>query len=133
LDQLEQRLIALMTTRLARAQGRLRPARERLALASPRRRLDRLGLILTTLSQRLGRAQARLIETRQARLIHAAAGLEARSPLATLARGYAIVTRLPEGLVLRSPEQATPGTRIQARLAEGAVIAVVTEAASESS
>lgn len=133
LDQLEQRLIALMTTRLARAQGRLRPAQERLALTSPRRRLDRLGLILTTLSQRLERAQARLIETKQARLIRVAAGLEARSPLATLARGYAIVTRLPEGLVLRSPEQAPPGTRIQARLAEGAVIAVVTETASESS
>jgi exodeoxyribonuclease VII large subunit len=129
LDQLEQRLVALLSSRLARAQSRLRPLASRLALASPRRRLERSGLAVAALQQRLARARSRLIETRHERLMRAVAGLEARSPLATLARGYAIVTRLPGGEIVRAPDQAPAGTRIQARLAQGVLTAVVDGAA----
>jgi exodeoxyribonuclease VII large subunit len=57
--------------------------------------------------------------------MRAVAGLEARSPLATIARGYAIVTRLPDGEIVRAPEEAPPGTRIEARLAKGRLTAIV--------
>jgi exodeoxyribonuclease VII large subunit len=125
LDQLEQRLVSLLSNRLGQARARLRPAAARLSLASPGRRLERIGSAVAALEQRLVRARARLAETRRERLMRAIAGLEARSPLATIARGYAIVTRLPEGEIVRAPEQAPPGTRIEARLAKGKITAVV--------
>jgi exodeoxyribonuclease VII large subunit len=49
----------------------------------------------------------------------------ALSPLATLERGYAIVTRSDDGVLLRSSEQVAPGTRIEARLSQGRVRARV--------
>jgi exodeoxyribonuclease VII large subunit len=125
LDQLEQRLVSLVSSRLAQARARLYPLATRLEGASPRGRLAQVRSSVAALDQRLARARMRLAETRRERLLRAVAGLEARSPLATLARGYAIVTRLPEGTIVRSPEQAPPGTRIEARLAEGRLIADV--------
>lgn len=125
LDQLEQRLTSLLSNRLAQSQFRLRPVTARLSAASPVRRIERFGLAVATLRQRLVRARVRLAETRRERLMRAVAGLEARSPLATLARGYAIVTRLPEGEIIRAPEQTPAGTRIEARLAKGKITAVV--------
>lgn len=67
-------------------------------------------------------AAARVAEVRRERLTLAVQGLEARSPLATLARGYAIVTRLSDGLILRDAAQAPPGTQVRARLAHGELI-----------
>ncbi|MBS1201935.1 MAG: exodeoxyribonuclease large subunit, partial [Chromatiaceae bacterium] len=74
---------------------------------------------------RLHQAQARAAEQRGERLARAVAGLEARSPLATLARGYAIVTRVTDGVIIRNASEAPPGTLIAARLAEGSLRAVV--------
>jgi exodeoxyribonuclease VII large subunit len=53
--------------------------------------------------------------------------LHAVSPLATLDRGYAIVTRLPGGELLRSADEVTRGERIEARLAVGRIRARVEE------
>ncbi|MBK1643595.1 exodeoxyribonuclease VII large subunit [Thiocapsa imhoffii] len=128
LDQLEQRLVALLERRLTQAQERLRPLATRLALRSPQHRLEGLRLSLLALQRRLLQGQGRVVEWQRERLARAAAGLQARSPLATIARGYAIVTRLPEGDIVRAPEQAPPGTRIAARLAQGTVHAVVESA-----
>jgi exodeoxyribonuclease VII large subunit len=56
--------------------------------------------------------------------------LNAVSPLATLDRGYAIVTS-PEGAVLRDAAEAPPGTVVEARLASGRLRATVTESSPE--
>jgi exodeoxyribonuclease VII large subunit len=69
----------------------------------------------------------RVTEVRRGRLTLAVQGLQARSPLATLARGYAIVTRLPDRLILRDAAQAPPGTQVRARLADGELICRVEE------
>ncbi|MGH8507702.1 MAG: exodeoxyribonuclease VII large subunit [Gammaproteobacteria bacterium] len=45
--------------------------------------------------------------------------LQAVSPLATLERGYAIVTRLPGGEILRDAARVAPGCQIDTRLARG--------------
>jgi exodeoxyribonuclease VII large subunit len=50
--------------------------------------------------------------------------LKAVSPLATLARGYAIVTG-EHGEILRNSSDAPPGTTIEARLAQGRIRAKV--------
>jgi exodeoxyribonuclease VII large subunit len=48
------------------------------------------------------------------------------SPLATLSRGFAVVTRVDDGTLLRDASQAPPGTAIEARLSNGRVRAQVT-------
>ena len=52
--------------------------------------------------------------------------LNAVSPLATLDRGYAIVSRVSGGIV-RSAAEVGPGTLIEARLAVGKITAKVEE------
>jgi exodeoxyribonuclease VII large subunit len=51
--------------------------------------------------------------------------LGALSPLATLERGYAIVTRSSDGELVSSSTAAGKGTEIDVRLAEGALSATV--------
>ena len=50
------------------------------------------------------------------------------APSATLARGYSVVQKVVPGSdpeVLRSVEDAPPGTQLRVRVADGAVIAAV--------
>ncbi|MBA2307752.1 MAG: exodeoxyribonuclease VII large subunit, partial [Pseudonocardiales bacterium] len=72
-------------------------------------------------------------------LAHLRARLTTLGPAATLARGYAIVQRVPAGEphdpagsrplpVLRSVTEAEPGSMLRIRLADGAVPAVVASA-----
>ena len=70
----------------------------------------------------------RLIDSESRTIEHLRARLTTLGPAATLARGYAVVQRVvadgdPE--VLRSVEDAPPGTQIRVRLADGAVRAAV--------
>lgn len=127
LDNLERRLLAAAAVQLDGARQRLAPVAARLAANSPGHRLPALGLGTGVLRRRLALAIARVMEVRRDRLVLAVQGLEARSPLATLARGYAIVTRLPEGAILRDAAQAPPGTRVKARLGRGELICRVEE------
>ncbi|MBK1721144.1 exodeoxyribonuclease VII large subunit [Thiocystis violacea] len=125
LDRAELRLKALMTERVGLARRRLQPLMDRLLVLSPDHRVERGQLALHALRQRLIRSQAELLAHRRERLMRAVAGLEARSPLATLTRGYAIVTKLPGGEIIRDPSEVASGERIRARVAGGVLEAVV--------
>jgi exodeoxyribonuclease VII large subunit len=131
LDQLERRLSEAVQARLREAQDRLFPQRSRLLGRSPKDRLVRASAALEGLTGRLRWAQGRVAEQCRQRLARAAGGLEARSPLATLARGYAIVTRVQDGAIVQSPADAPPGTPIQARLREGRLRARVEPSAGQ--
>ncbi len=103
----------------------LRALTARLQANSPRarfRRLEherqRLDLLLTALMHRC-------LERNRARLHQAMQALHTLSPLATLERGYAIVTRLPSGELLRAASGCAPGERVRARLARGELECVV--------
>ncbi|MGA7978943.1 MAG: exodeoxyribonuclease VII large subunit [Chromatiaceae bacterium] len=127
IDDLERRLIGAIRRRLDRGRGRWQPIDSRLASASPRRSLDRLRLETRGLERRLFRAMPRVQQLLRERLARAVHALETVSPLATLARGYAIVRLLPGGRVLTDAEAADPGARIEARLAKGSLICRVEE------
>jgi exodeoxyribonuclease VII large subunit len=131
LDQLERRLTEGIRGRLRGARDRLAPQGTRLLGLSPQGRLGRASATLEGLARRLHWAQGRGDEQRRQRLARAIDGLEARSPLATLARGYAIVTRVQDGAIVRCPEDALPGTPIEARLKEGRLRAVVEQPSGE--
>jgi len=52
-------------------------------------------------------------------LVNLSCALQAVSPLATLERGYAVVTLLPGGEIVRDAARVAPGCEIDARLARG--------------
>ncbi|MDO4501928.1 MAG: exodeoxyribonuclease VII large subunit [Coriobacteriia bacterium] len=78
-------------------------------------------------SRRLTSLAPRLLDGYRRQVGLSAAQLEALSPVAVLSRGYAIA-RDPQGDVLRSVDQVTPGQDITVRVADGTVAASVTGA-----
>ncbi len=125
LDELQSRALAAMR-RECRSRGErlLRLAAE-LAAVSPAPRVAALRQRATQAAKRLAPALGHGIALARGRLEATLRALQATSPLATLARGYAIVTRAADGAVLRDPEAAPPGTEIDARLARGSLRARV--------
>jgi exodeoxyribonuclease VII large subunit len=105
----------------------------RAALDAARRRLDvaasgrlaRDGQRVAQLSERLRRAPETFVERRRAAVDLVAARLQALSPLATLARGYAIVRA--GGEAVREATSVGPGDLLEIELAAGALGARVEE------
>ena len=93
-------------------------AAARLALGASRVRIDRL-------DARLQRAGSAHVAKANHRLALCSRALDAVSPLATLSRGFAIVTRA-DGTLLTDAALAGEGEDIEARLARGTVVARVT-------
>ena len=60
-------------------------------------------------------------------LARLAASLDALSPLASLARGYAVVKTRKNRQIVRSYNQAPKGTELEITLAEGSLISQVTK------
>jgi exodeoxyribonuclease VII large subunit len=87
------------------------------ALRDRERRLDEL-------RQRMDRAVRAKLARAEHQLQHAAARLQALSPLNVLARGYSL-TRSAEGHVIASADQARPGEAIEILLADGMLTATV--------
>ena len=103
---------------------RLRWLTGRAALVSPSTRLTQQRLLVENLNQRLHRAWRHGLDSRGKKLLLLVRTLNAVSPLATLERGYAIVS-VEGGEILRNAEHAKPGTIIEARLAQGRIRAKV--------
>jgi exodeoxyribonuclease VII large subunit len=118
LDELEQSLVRALRRRLQERRERLRWLMGRAALLSPSTRLTQQRLLLESLVARLYRAGQHALDSRRERLLPLVRTLNAVSPLATLERGYAIVS-LEGGDILRNAADAKPGTVIEARLAHG--------------
>lgn len=88
----------------------------------------RLALLAGRFSQRLGllmRSVRPAVEARMKRFGEAAARLDALSPLAVLSRGYALATT-PEGRILLSATDVSPGDAVVVRLSRGRLRATVT-------
>ena len=99
---------------------RLSPSRQ---IAEGRQRVD-------DLLARAGRAARSGLSLKQERLTGATRALEAISPAATLARGYAIV-RDANGNVLRRATDVDSGDRLAVQLYEGALSVIVDEDTNE--
>ncbi|NLA66697.1 MAG: exodeoxyribonuclease VII large subunit [Gammaproteobacteria bacterium] len=112
------RLQAAWRARDAALRARLRHADAVLRATRPDRRLALLRERLATLAPRPQAAVARRLQADALRLRGLARSLEAVSPLATVARGYAIL-RHPDGRVVRSVADVAPGDRLSARLGDG--------------
>ncbi len=130
LDELRLRLEAAAIRRLGMRSQHISVLTERLRRQDVALRIAATHRRLQTSAQRLQSTATRAVVTSQSRLSRAAARLDALSPLAVLARGYALVY-LQDGAgsrtLLRSAAEVTPGALVHARLAHGTVEAKVTQ------
>lgn len=125
LDELETRLRRSMRARLNQDARQLHNLAQRLSPRLPRDQLRYLRQRLLQLATGLPRAMQYRLETLRQSLLAQAHALETVSPLATLARGYAIVNDEQGNLVTRYSQVST-GATIRTRLAEGTLVSVVT-------
>jgi exodeoxyribonuclease VII large subunit len=131
----EQRLIADLRRRSAQAlrhwvsreQRALTQLRSRPVLAEPLTALVARADEIHRARAAVRRDIRRLVAAETERVGHLGARLATLGPAATLARGYAVVQTVPDAgpaAVLRSVDDAPPGTRMRVRVADGAVGAV---------
>jgi len=99
----------------------------RLQQQAPGRRIAVLASQVASARQRLGAALQRDLAALRERLAGAAASLDALSPLATLARGFAIVQTAADGVIVRDSRSVRPGDMVTARLAQGRLSCKVLE------
>lgn len=127
LDELEARLAGNVRLLLHALRHRHAELETRLQSHSPVQHLLRVRGTLDSLRQRLGFATHERLGGFRTRLGLAARSLHTVSPLATLERGYAIVSDAGNGRVLSSIAQLRTQQTVQARLADGTFTAQVGE------
>lgn len=93
---------------------------ERLAAQHPRVRIAKARARLHELERRLIQAGKGMTADLRPQLARAAGKLDALSPLAVLARGYALV-ETPEGTLVRDAAEVAPGSALHVRLHRGAL------------
>ena len=117
-QEAHRRLESLWREQLERRRASLRHAAAVLRATQPKRRLAMLRERLLALGPRQQAAIARELQRDAMKLGGLARSLEAVSPLATVARGYALVTR-EDGSLVRSVTQVQEGDALRARLGDG--------------
>ena len=126
LDDFEQRLAAAIRGSLHGYRSRVSDLHARLAHESPVGRVRDCLARHAALHGRLLRAADQSLARAQQRLGVAVRMLDTVSPLATLSRGFAIVTRVTDGALLTRADSVAPEEEIEARLANGRIRARVT-------
>jgi len=125
LRNLRQVLTGAVRHDLVRRARVLEQIRTRLLQRSPAVEVQYSVRQLTQLKERLRSAGTGGLERVANRLNLAGRALHSVSPLATLERGYAIVSDAETGKVLNDASDTKPGTGITARLASGSIDATV--------
>ncbi|OMH33959.1 exodeoxyribonuclease VII large subunit [Motiliproteus sp. MSK22-1] len=126
LDELELRLKRQLKYSLNLYQQRLSHLDYRLTQQSPDRKIDYLQTRQQELYQRLKRGMSLQLDKRRVQLASQSHALQAVSPLATLSRGYAIVSD-QQGHIVRNTSDISIGDTLQTRLAKGRLLCQVTE------
>lgn len=125
LDELELRLTRGMRKELKHADTRLASAAAGLREHSPARRLRQTSDRLIHLGQRLQSAARAEMMSVHNQLALAARALDAVSPLATLNRGYAIVSDAGNNRIISHMRDVRPGQTVRAQLTDGNLLAEV--------
>ncbi len=127
LASLQTRLVQAMPRRISVAHHRLETLTARLQRHHPEPRIAAGRDQVANLAHRMERAMQVRLRDAKTRFSNVVGALQMASPLNTLSRGYAIVTDAATGTVIRHAGDATPGSRVRARLATGHLICTVEE------
>jgi len=119
LDELTQRRDIAFRSIFNELQSKSKTLHVQLQQVTPQHQIRELTLKRVNLAQQLRQLTKTMLERKQQVLAGACRMLDSISPLATLDRGYAIVSQVPEGKILNQVTASKPGDHIQARLATG--------------
>ncbi len=119
LDNLEIRLNKAIQLRLGHQQRIVETHTARIWQSSPLAAIRRYQQQQTYLYERLNTATGNRLKQLNLRLLNACQTLHAVSPLATLGRGYAMITDPVSGKIINSTKQLQAGDKLTTRLAEG--------------
>lgn len=119
LDDRGEHLVRLARGRLRQEHQRLRLDHTRLSLNSPRRLADARRQLLDLHARELRQQMLRRLASYRQRCTHLEEHLQALNPQAILARGYAVVTTVPEHRIVRDAAQVEVGADVGVRLARG--------------
>jgi exodeoxyribonuclease VII large subunit len=119
LDDLEQHIAHALAAQLHTKRGRLADAFARLVRHSPDRMVRDLRVRHELFAGRLRHALLACLARAEHRLNLAQRTLDTVSPLATLARGFAIITRPADGTLIGDAARVNIGDEIEARLDRG--------------
>jgi len=126
LDHLGTRLSSVLDARLRRTREQVEGLARR--LRSPLAAVAQQRLLLAQLENRLDSGMMRRVQHQRDRLHGVLGRLDLLSPFATVARGYAIVTK-NDGSVLRDAVKISTGERIHIQLQHGRLTAIVEKSA----
>lgn len=121
------RLASAIHQRLLEEGNRLQTFRGDLVQLSPAVSVQRAIGRLAELRQRLATVTRNIVSTAEHRAALLGRALHSVSPLATLDRGYAIVTEASTNKVLLRARDVGSGDEIRARLSKGELVATVTQ------
>jgi exodeoxyribonuclease VII large subunit len=122
-----QRLGRAMVQQLAAAQRRIDDASPQRLLGRLRDRVDQSSQYVDERRRDLAAAFDWFARDRQQALARLAAQIEALSPLAHLARGYAVCQRRADAAVVRDARQLRPGEMVDLRFLRGQAAARIEE------
>lgn len=125
LDELEQRLLRAQRQQQQNKQHRLEQCYARLQQHTPIHVVERLNSRYQNLRLRLQSSISTRLDHYRQRLAVPARALDAVSPLATLERGYAIVTRPRDHTVIMDAASVEVGAQVEARLHKGTLLCSV--------
>jgi exodeoxyribonuclease VII large subunit len=126
---LQRGLVGALAGRLELIRWRLDAATRALRVLSPSGRLLNLTQRLDELQARADRAMAGWLRMRRQQIAGLERALMTVNPLATLARGYAIVSRADSDRVVTDPAQVTAGDRLGVQVHRGRFEAQVVDQA----
>jgi exodeoxyribonuclease VII large subunit len=131
LDDLELRLRLSLSNQIERRRQALNVTRAHLGRLSPDRSISQYRYALQNTAAALAATMRLQLQTQSSRLGRTTGMLNSLSPLATLERGYALVTD-SGGAVVTDATQTKVGATIHTRLAHGQLSSVVDAVQSES-
>lgn len=114
-----------MRNRVARLRNRVRICEGSYYLQAPENIVRQYQQLIDELGGRLQRGFRHLREVARGRLRAIAGKLESLSPLAVLSRGYSVLLRERDGMVVSDASQVREGDMVRARLRQGGFIAAV--------
>lgn len=125
IDDREQQLNRLIKQTINQKQQQLEWLAARIQQKSPSHQLAHYQHHFEQLRERLNNSGKQQLSERKQRLSQQAHQLNAVSPLATLSRGYSIVTDPQDGTVIQSSGQVNAGDKINIQLNKGRISATI--------
>jgi len=125
LDEVGLRLNHEMQRTLRQRRERFSPWHARLLSRDPARQLEKLAVQVQQLNTRLQQAMQRRLQQSRQQLAHWVQQAQAVSPMAVIARGYAIVSDVNSGKLIRSVNASPPGSVVNIKLIDGHLHATV--------